>query len=131
VDATHEVVVLNIITALNLSNFATSGPLPADHIPPNRSFKTSELAPFATNVQFQLLACSSVPGPQIRIIINDGVTPLTGIKGCPEQKDGMCPVDTFVAAQKEIIGQTDWWYDCHGDWEVPEGWNTITGDSPK
>lgn len=74
VDATHEVVVLNsmsfhslsrtsctrtcmtcnaVITALNLTNFAATGPLPWDHIPPNRSFKTSELSPFATNVQFQ------------------------------------------------------------------------------
>jgi hypothetical protein len=80
-----------------------------------------------------VLECTSVPGPQIRIIINDAVVPLTGIKGCPKQRDGMCPVDKFVAGQKEIIGQTDWNYDCHGDWEVPEGpaWNTTTGDPPK
>ena len=136
---------------MNLSSLAASGPLPADHIPPNRTFRVADLAPFATNMQFQcmsfflplisrlhtdfllVLECSSVPGPQIRIIINDGVVPLTGIKGCPEQRDGMCPVDRFVAAQKEIIGKTDWVYDCHGDWELPEGpaWNTTTGDSPK
>jgi hypothetical protein len=133
VDATHEVVVLNIITALNLTSFAVTGPLPADHIPPNRSFRVSELAPFATNIQFQLLSCGSVPNPQIRVIINDGVAPLTGVKGCPEQKDGMCPVDTFVEAQKEIIRSTDWIHDCHGDWTLPPGteWNTTTGDAPK
>jgi len=133
VDATHEVVVLNIITALNLTNFAASGPLPYDHIPHNRSFKTSQLAPFATNIQFQLLECTSVPGPQIRVIINDGVTPLTGIKGCPEQRDGMCPVDTFVAAQKEIIADTDWEWGCHGNWTLPEGpaWNTTSGAPPR
>ncbi|KAG6828354.1 hypothetical protein H0H92_008242 [Tricholoma furcatifolium] len=133
VDATHEVVVLNIITALNLTNFAASGPLPYTHIPENRSFEVSKLAPFATNIQFQLLECTSVPGPQIRIIINDGVTPLTGIKGCPEQRDGMCPVDTFVEAQKELLTETDWEYDCYGDWTVPEGpaWNTTNGSPPK
>ncbi|PFH52488.1 hypothetical protein AMATHDRAFT_173590 [Amanita thiersii Skay4041] len=132
VDATHEVVVLNIITALNLTSFASTGPLPATHIPPNRSFRVSELAPFATNIQFQLLECSSIPDPQIRIIINDGVAPLTGVRGCPKQRDGMCPVDVFVVAQKEIISQTDWTYDCHGDWTVPEGpaWETVTGDPP-
>lgn len=74
VDATHEVVVLNskltmfsgnkantisVLTALNLTNFAASGPLPADHIPPNRSFKVSHLAPFATNVHFQRMKPSS------------------------------------------------------------------------
>ncbi|KAF8811998.1 phytase [Phlegmacium glaucopus] len=133
VDATHEVVILNIITALNLTTFAESGPLPYTHIPHERTFRVAELAPFATNVQFQLLECTSLPGPQIRIIINDAVAPLTGIRGCSEQKDGMCPVDTFVAAQKEIIRNTDWEYDCHGDWTVPPGteWETVTGDSPK
>ncbi|KAK0243834.1 phosphoglycerate mutase-like protein [Armillaria nabsnona] len=133
VDATHEVVVLNIITALNLTTLAATGPLPYDHIPENRSFKVSELAPFATNMQFQLLECTSVPGQQIRIVINDGVVPLTGIKGCPDQKDGMCPVETFVAAQKELIDKVDWVYDCFDEWDVPEGpaWETVTGDSPK
>jgi hypothetical protein len=80
-----------------------------------------------------VLSCLSEPGPQIRIIVNDGVVPLTGIKGCLDQRDGMCAVDTFVKAQKEIIAQTDWHYDCHGNWTVPEGtqWNTTTGDPPK
>ena len=80
-----------------------------------------------------VLECTSLPGPQIRIIINDAVAPLTGIRGCPKQKDGMCPVDTFVAAQKEIIRNTDWEYDCYGNWTVPSGteWETITGDAPK
>ena len=69
----------------------------------------------------------------IRFILNDGVVPLTGIRGCAPQRDGMCAVDAFVRAQREIIAQTDWEYDCHGDWTLPEGpaWNTTTGDSPK
>ncbi|KAF5349620.1 hypothetical protein D9756_008974 [Leucocoprinus leucothites] len=133
VDATHEVVVLNIITALNLTTFAEQGPLPYTHIPENRKFRVSELAPFATNMHFQLLECTSHPEPQIRIIINDGVVPLTGIKGCPEQEDGMCPVATFVEGMREMIKSTDWIWDCHGDWEVPPGdqWNTTTGEPPK
>lgn len=71
VDATHEVVVLYgrvfqtlpssirltiaciVITALNLTSFAAGGPLPADHIPSNRTFRSAELSPFATNIQFQ------------------------------------------------------------------------------
>ncbi|KAI9509975.1 phosphoglycerate mutase-like protein [Russula earlei] len=132
VDATHEVVVLNVITALNLSSFAANGPLPADHIPKHRSFRVSELAPFSTNVQFQLLSCPSRESEQIRIIINDAVAPLTGIEGCPEDADGMCPIPTFVAAQKKIIASTDWEWSCHGDWDVPAGkeWNTTTGDAP-
>jgi len=41
------------MTALNLSTLAANGPLPADHIPNNRSFRVADLAPFATNMQFQ------------------------------------------------------------------------------
>ncbi|KAG2001830.1 hypothetical protein CC2G_004959 [Coprinopsis cinerea AmutBmut pab1-1] len=121
------------ITGLNLTTFAEDGPLPYTHIPKNRKFRVAELAPFATNVQFQLLSCTSTPGEQIRVIINDGVAPLHGIRGCPEQKDGMCPVEAFVEAQKEIIKDTDWQWGCHGDWEVPEGteWETVTGQPPR
>lgn len=80
-----------------------------------------------------VLSCSSSPDPQIRIIINDGVVPLTGIKDCTAQKDGMCPLDTFVAAQKELIADTDWIYECYGNWTVPPGtnWNTTTGAPPR
>ena len=78
-----------------------------------------------------VLECSSIPDTQIRIIINDGVVPLTSIRGCHEQRDGMCPVDRFVAAQREMIAQTDWNYVCYGNWTVPEGWQTVTGDVPR
>ncbi|KAA1474843.1 phosphoglycerate mutase-like protein [Dentipellis sp. KUC8613] len=134
VDATHEVVVLNIITALNLTTFAETGPLPTDHIPADRSFRVSQLAPFSTNVQFQLLSCNAQGenDEHIRIIINDAVAPLTGIDGCPSDSEGKCPVSTFVAAQKKIIQKTDWNWACYGDWEVPAGhdWHTVTGDAP-
>ncbi|EKM47986.1 uncharacterized protein PHACADRAFT_203411 [Phanerochaete carnosa HHB-10118-sp] len=132
VDATHKVVVLSVLTALNLNNFAATGPLPYTHIPPRRSFKTSHLAPFATNVYFQLLSCADTHGPQIRIIVNDGVVPLTSLRGCPHQPDGLCPLDTFVAALSEIIQTTDWQWGCHGNWSVTAGhvWNTTTGSYP-
>ncbi|TBU40685.1 phytase [Dichomitus squalens] len=133
VDATHDTIILNVLTALNLSNFATDGPLPSDHIPTNRSFKTSHLAPFASNVQFQLLACDSAPEPQIRIVINDGVTPLSSVRGCPaDEPHGLCPLSAFVSAQRETISKTDWTWACHGEWNVPtgHGWNTTTGEPP-
>ncbi|KAJ7887620.1 phosphoglycerate mutase-like protein [Mycena olivaceomarginata] len=130
VDATHEVVVLQVLTALGLSTLAAEGTLPADHIPQNRTFRSRELAPFATNVHFQLLSCTSLPGPQIRVIVNDGVVPLTGLAGCGAQKDGMCSVEAFVEAQRENIGKTDWEWACHGDWDVPEEWETTTGEPP-
>jgi hypothetical protein len=49
-----------VLTALNLSTLAASGPLSPDHVPANRSFVVSQLAPFATNVQFQRMSPSSL-----------------------------------------------------------------------
>lgn len=146
-----------VLTALNLSNFAADGPLPSDHIPKNRKFISSQLSPFATNMQVQsaylsspsltimililmiaclsistVLSCEAHPDPQIRLVINDGVTPLTGISGCPSNPDGMCPLPAFIKAQKELLADVDWEWECHGEWELPAGkaWNTTTGRPP-
>lgn len=80
-----------------------------------------------------MLSCSHHPEEQIRIVINDAVTPLTGIEDCPKQKDGMCPLSTFISSQQLLAGETDWEWGCYGDWEVEEGpnWTTTTGDPPK
>jgi len=133
VDATHEVVILEILTALNLTSLAKAGHLPYDHIPDKRSFRSSNLAPFATNIQFQLLSCANpslTSTEQIRVIVNDGVVPLSPLKGCSEDsKYGMCSVGGFVESMKEIASELDWnWY-CHGKWSLPEGdkWQTVDG----
>ncbi|EIW52767.1 phosphoglycerate mutase-like protein [Trametes versicolor FP-101664 SS1] len=110
VDAMPEVIALygTVLTALKLTSSAKDRPLSATHIPHNRAFRTVDLVPFATNVQFQLLSCNSTPDTQIRVSVNDGVVPLTGFRGCLESADGACPLLVFVAAMREIIGETDW-----------------------
>ncbi|KAJ3742522.1 phosphoglycerate mutase-like protein [Lentinula detonsa] len=143
VDATHEVVVLNILTGLNLSTLAANGPLPYDHIPENQTFKVSQLAPFATNVQFQILDCPSLSSSQtqtqtetqnIRILINDAPVPLTGITDCPPSSHGLCPLRTFVEAQKAGLERVSWEWGCEGDYAdvvgVGRDWESVTGDPP-
>ena len=88
---------------------------------------------FITRVSSSVLSCASRPEPQIRIVVNDGVTPLGGVRGCPpDDPHGLCPVSMFVAAQRETIQKTDWAWACHGAWDVPpgHGWNTTTGEPP-
>jgi hypothetical protein len=153
VDATHEVVIVNILTALNLRILAQDGSPSFKKMKRNRTWLTSRIAPFSANVQFQcelakqniyaphltvfpVLECSdpalASSGTQIRVILNDGVVAMTGVEGCPEQKDGMCPLDTFITAQKKLVETSDWDWTCHGNWTVPEGdaWHTTTGDPP-
>jgi hypothetical protein len=108
---------------LNLTSFDESGELPSDRMPKHRSFVSSKYAPnchvnndgssadfpricpFATNLQFQVMSCSSTR--YIRLILNDGVVPLTGLKGCGENEDGLCELDKFVDALGEIVAETD------------------------
>ena len=154
-----------VLTALNLTTFAASGPLPADHIPANRSFRVADIAPFASNVQFQrtffrypfslfslcafaasrrmltrrplVLSCpASDDGAEednIRIVVNDGPVALTGIRGCPSSPSGLCPLSTFIEAQRATIQEVDWEWGCDGEWEVPEGsaWETVGGWYPE
>ncbi|KAG8704002.1 hypothetical protein FRC09_003832 [Ceratobasidium sp. 395] len=132
VDVTHETVFMKILVAMNLTRFQEEEPLPWTHIVRNRRFQSSQAAPFATNMQIQLLSCATHSEPQVRVIINDGVVPLNGLEGCPTDKNGMCAVDAFVAAQCATIERADFEWTCRGDWNVPPGpeWNTSTGMPP-
>jgi hypothetical protein len=81
---------------------------------------------------FIVLSCSSKPSPQIRILINDGVSPLSSLSGCGEDPDGLCDVESFIEAQKTQIREADFSWGCKGDWSVPEGeaWETVNGEPP-
>lgn len=87
-----------------------------------------------------VLSCPAYPmqsddaeASYIRIVVNDGPVPLTGVRGCSPSPSGLCPLATFIEAQKATIQEVDWEWGCHGDWEVPEGsaWETLGGWYPK
>lgn len=98
-----------------------------------RYIANSRLVPFATNLQFQVLSCGSRSeastdaddtsneqlkgrdvgqSKYIRLILNDAVVPLTGIKGCPEHEEGLCPLESFVESMKEIVAGVDFVKGC-------------------
>ncbi|WVF67719.1 hypothetical protein IAT40_002478 [Kwoniella sp. CBS 6097] len=124
VDFTHDTQFAILLPALNLTNFAEGGDLPTDHIPKHRSFIASKIMPFATNLQFQVLTCSGEK--KIRLILNDAAVPLTSINGCPDDDDGLCPLDTFVSAMQTLIGEVDFAKECALDREMPE--EAVVGD---
>jgi hypothetical protein len=53
VDATHDTVIVHILTALNLTILGKEGPLKVDKLKRGRKWQVSKIVPFASNVHFQ------------------------------------------------------------------------------
>lgn len=69
-DATHEVVVLDTLTAFNLSALFKGPPLNLKHNERRNSFSTSKVIPFATHFTTQVLECPAYkPTKQIRFMV--------------------------------------------------------------
>ncbi|KAK4699178.1 hypothetical protein P7C70_g7086, partial [Phenoliferia sp. Uapishka_3] len=114
-------VISAIITTLNFASFASSGPLPSNFVPKNRSFDTSRIAPFAANLVSQIMSSpgKTTSGKAVRWLLNDGVVPLDHIEGCG--KDGLCDLDVFVEATRNAANEIDWAHDCLSPYTIEEG----------
>ncbi|KAG2150718.1 histidine phosphatase superfamily [Suillus bovinus] len=131
VDFSHDVVLASVATALNFTSLAASGPLPTDHIPPHRSYRSSQIAPFSGQLVTQVLSCPASEEPtHIRFLLNDGVVPLTGIHGCTEDSNGLCALPGFISGMHERIGQIDFAHDCFTNYTMPDPDNIIDGRYP-
>ncbi|KAJ6545482.1 histidine phosphatase superfamily [Mycena capillaripes] len=136
VDATHDTVVSAIITALNFTTLAGNGPLPTDTIPTNQArpftYFASKITPFGANLVGQVLSCPATTEPtHIRWILNDAVVPLTGIKGCEADKDGLCKLSSFIAGMKQRIAEVDFAFDCFGNYTMPDPDGIVDGRYPQ
>ncbi|KAF3068449.1 3-phytase A [Daldinia childiae] len=131
-DATHEVVVLDTLTAFNLSALFKGPPLNPNENQRENSFSSSKLVPFATHFTTQVLECSTYqPTKQIRFIVNDGVIPIAeSYSGCPADPHGLCAFDNVVSVLKDRIDEIDFDYDCFGDYTAEPGVD-YNGRAPK
>lgn len=138
-----------VLTALNFTSLAANGPLPTDHIPKNQvrtlppfvclrclvplqSYVSSQIIPFASRLVGQVVSCpASGSATHIRFVLNDAVLPLTGIKNCKEDKDGLCDLSTFITSIHERIGEIDFAFDCKANYTVPNPDTIIDGRYPK
>ena len=67
------------------------------------------------------MSCPASSEPQqIRWLLNDAVVPLTGIAGCPDDINGLCPLSTFISAMQTRLGEVDFAFDCNGNYTVPD-----------
>ncbi|RXK36506.1 acid phosphatase [Tremella mesenterica] len=113
-DATHEVVVADVLAALNLT--AVFGETPLDlNKRGEYTFKSSQVVPWATHLTVQVMECSEYqPTKQVRFMVNDAVIPLN-YDGCPSDPNGLCAFDTVVSALKNRIDEIDFDYACFGN----------------
>ncbi|KAF9070401.1 phosphoglycerate mutase-like protein [Rhodocollybia butyracea] len=133
VDATHDTVISAIVTAMNFTSLAAGGPLPLDHIPKDHTYIVNQISPFASRMVGQVLSCPASDKPtHIRWVLNDAVLPQTGIAGCKYDKDGLCPLDTFIAGMKQRIQEVDFDFDCFANYTFTLAGDKITtGQFPK
>ncbi|PPQ76281.1 hypothetical protein CVT24_009813 [Panaeolus cyanescens] len=132
VDATHDTVMTQMFVAMNFTTLAANGPLPTDRIPNDRTYIMNKITPFAANLVAQVMSCPASDEPShIRWILNDAVLPLSGIKGCKANKDGLCELPAFIAAMKQRITEIDFQAGCFGNYTVPDPNNIVNGQPPK
>ena len=103
-----------------------------------QAYHVQNIAPFAAHLVGQVMACpasgkNDTKVSSIRWILNDGVVPLTNIKQCSSHpsKDGLCPLEAFVAGMKELIAEEDWTYDCTANYTVSVPNTIVNGKGPR
>ncbi|KAH5056181.1 3-phytase [Parastagonospora nodorum] len=131
-DATHEVVVLDTLTAFNLTALFNGPPLSPTGNRRENSFVASKLVPFATHFTAQVLSCPAMqPTKQIRFIVNDAVIPINeSYPGCPEDANGLCSFDHVVSVLQKRSAEIDFDYDCFANYTASPGMD-YNGRAPK
>ncbi|KAH8680537.1 histidine phosphatase superfamily [Xylariales sp. PMI_506] len=131
-DATHEVVVLDTLTAFNLTALFNGPPLSLTGNTQQNNFVASKIVPFATHFTTQVLECSAYsPTKQIRFLVNDAVIPIDkSHPGCPEDPNGLCAFDNVVSVLQKRIDEIDFDYDCFANYTATPGVN-YNGRAPQ
>lgn len=124
-DFTHDSVLTSVLAALQLREINTAPKLEDA----GRSFRTSQLVPFAARMVFELWDCPAPiplkpferrriplaaypPAQYVRMKLNDAIVPLRQLSGCEDRVDGLCTLRAFLASHAERDA-AKWWAQCH------------------
>ena len=123
-DFAHDSTISTVLAAMRLRDFDRAPEL-NDR---DRAWRTSKMVPFAARLIFELFSCPE-PLPRerrrfektrpnstnvqqyVRMKLNDGIVPLEQLRDCPARKDGLCPLDQFLASHADRNSQ-GWWDRC-------------------
>jgi hypothetical protein len=122
-DATHEVVVLDVLTAFNLTALFEGPPLSPRRNEKQNSFVASRVVPFATHFTTQVLWCPAYKPPQqMRFIVNDAVVPVHGsYVGCEADAHGLCGVEQVLEVLQRRSAEIDFEHDCFANFTAAAG----------
>ncbi|KAH7356986.1 histidine phosphatase superfamily [Rhexocercosporidium sp. MPI-PUGE-AT-0058] len=110
-DATHEVVILDTLTAFNLSALFKGPPLDPKGNEHNNAFVASMQVPFVMHFTTQVLVCPAyTPTRQIH-----------SYSGCSENSSGLCSLDTVISALQKMIAEIVYDYDCFSNYTANAG----------
>ncbi|KAJ7288860.1 hypothetical protein C8J57DRAFT_1495124 [Mycena rebaudengoi] len=63
----------------------------------------------------------------IRWLLNNAAVPVSGIKGCTPNADGLCAFSTFVEGMKQCLREVDFQVGCFANYMVPNPDNIADG----
>ncbi|CAD6564982.1 MAG: hypothetical protein CYPHOPRED_004992, partial [Cyphobasidiales sp. Tagirdzhanova-0007] len=138
-DMSHDDIIISALTALSFDYLKGDLPVDAAAYPPNpnRTFLLSHLTPFAARLTTEVIGCAS-PDPVakpvaetyytqstngyeaskatskfIRMTLNNGILPLTAIRGgyCT-RPDGLCAMSSFLASTANATGLANYQKVC-------------------
>ena len=143
-DASHDDILISVMTAMSLDYF--KDPPNLSQYPPNpdRRFMLSRLTPFGARLITEVIGCKDAdpaanpkhsapyyrskngydpedaPNKFIRMRLNSGILPLSTIRGgdCKGRTDGMCSMRKFLHSQKNATALANYQYACFGNYTI-------------
>ena len=143
-DFSHDDILISILTAMSVDYFHDPPSLTDFPPDPNRHFKLNHITPFAARLVTEVIGCADAdPAPVhahrtaysagqygydasnaankfIRMRLNDGIVPLSTIRGgaCEGRSDEMCPMDNFLQSQSNAYALSNYDYVCFGNYTI-------------
>ncbi|CDR88607.1 related to 3-phytase A precursor [Sporisorium scitamineum] len=111
-DFTHDTQLASAIAVMGLLRDKLD---PTRYPNKNRLWNAAHIVPMGVRLEVERLTCTNKPHKYVRLILNDAVLPLSGLKECSVQAQGrkhaaagLCKLDDFVVSQSFAQAGGNW-----------------------